>query len=254
MTKIALFANGEVGLNIIRFLKSSGEDIAVVHLAGNDEDLDGSIRTEAEDAGSQIYSGNILKDESACDEFSKMHFDFLITVYWPWLLPEGIFGKAEKTINFHPAYLPVNRGWYPHVHSIIDGSKSGVTLHAIDANADTGPIWCRKEVTINIEDTALDASKKLQSEIQSLFFDNWEKIKTGQIEAVAQEDGDGNYHKKSEIENLDLIDLSKSMTAREFINILRARSFGEKGFAYFEDGDDKVFIRVNLDRKVEKNG
>jgi len=67
----------------------------------------------------------------------------MITVYWPWLIKKNYLNTCKNSINFHPAYLPKNRGWYPHVNNILDNSVPGVTLHKIDEGIDTGPIWCK---------------------------------------------------------------------------------------------------------------
>jgi len=47
---------------------------------------------------------------------------------------------------------------------------------------------------------------------------------------------------------LNRIDLNKNYTGSEIINLLRARTFGEKGFAYFENGDEKIYVRIKLDK------
>ena len=47
--------------------------------------------------------------------------------------PDGI-------LNLHTGYLPWNKGAYPNVWPILDGSPAGVTLHRVDAGIDTGPI------------------------------------------------------------------------------------------------------------------
>ena len=48
---------------------------------------------------------------------NKQKYDFLISVYFPWLIPKKLFNRFENSINFHPSFLPIARGWYPHVHS-----------------------------------------------------------------------------------------------------------------------------------------
>ena len=60
---------------------------------------------------------------------NKKKIDFLISVYWPWLIPKNLFSKFKSSINFHPSYLPVARGFYPHAHAIIKNLKWGVSLH-----------------------------------------------------------------------------------------------------------------------------
>ena len=60
------------------------------------------------------------------------------------LLNKKLYSLSEKTINFHPSLLPSYRGWYPHVHNIIDKTQCGVTLHELNEGADTGKIWIQK--------------------------------------------------------------------------------------------------------------
>jgi len=45
---------------------------------------------------------------------------------------------------------------------------------------------------------------------------------------------------------LDYIDLEKTFTGKELINLLRARTFGKKGFAYFRVGEKKIFLNLKL--------
>ena len=247
MAKIGLFANGQVGKDILKFLIEQGEEISCLHLCEQNKAMDSELAEIASGANIATFYGNI--EAGAHPEFYEEQYDFVITVYWPWILSEKTFSKASKTVNFHPAFLPVNRGWYPHVHSILDGSICGVTLHAIDANADTGPIWCQKEVTIRNEETALDIYLRLQREITELFQCNWADIRSGAICPVPQPAGQGNYHKKAEIAELDFLDLDAVSSVRELINKLRARSFGDRGYAYFLDENQKIFVNISLKRE-----
>jgi hypothetical protein len=49
------------------------------------------------------------------------------------------------------------------------------------------------------------------------------------------------------VENIDRIDLDQTCTAREVINLLRARSFVPYRGAYFVEGRKKVFLTVSLE-------
>jgi len=147
--------------------------------------------------------------------------------------------------------LPVNRGWYPHVHSIIDGSKIGVTLHQISEGADEGDIWAQKHVEYDLMHTAKDLYKKLQDEIIDLFKNNWFDIINHNIKPFPQDNSKSNYHKKNEINELDFIDYNNSEN-RKLINILRARSFGDKGFAYIlDENGEKVYLNLRLSKNYE---
>jgi methionyl-tRNA formyltransferase len=245
--RVSVLANGLVGLEVTKFLLEQGDDITSIVIPGQNSKLDKEIVKAAGVSDDYIFSGNTANNPSFISHLESTHPDFMLTIYWPWLLKSNVFKKAINTVNFHPAPLPVNRGWYPHVHSIIDGSPLGVTLHQIDENADTGPIWAQKILKIYPDEIASDVYKRLQKEMLELFKDNWSAIKSGDINPVKQKENAGNYHSKSEIEALDLIDMKKRYLAKDLINLLRARSFGNSGFAYFEENGKKIYLKLSLE-------
>ena len=239
MARVAVFAGGSVGLRVLEYLRESGDEILRVHAAGDVEYAKKAARAAGLDSAHGL--------DAQKSDFAGLDLDFMLTVYWPRLLKPEVFGLARRgCVNFHPALLPVNRGWYPHVHSILDGTPAGITLHLIDAGADTGPVLAQKRVDVLPTDNAGDIYYRLQDEIVDLFKESWPCIKGG-IKAVAQDESKATYHKKSEIDDLDFIDLEKKYLARDLINLLRARSFGSRGFAYFEDGG-RVYARLQLNR------
>ena len=245
MKKIILMANDLPGLRVAEYLINQGEKIVRLYIHNEDESklADEIIKKSKCD---KIYFAEELKQNDHHIALKNENADFIITVYWAYLLKPEIFNSVGDTINFHPAFLPINRGWYPHVHSIIDGSKLGVTLHRIDKGADTGPIWIQKEIKLTNYDTAKTIYEKLQTEIVDLFKNNWGNIKNGKIKPFHQDHSKAIYHKKLETKIIDQIKLDKKYTGQELINILRARSFGELGFAYYEVDGEKIFINLRL--------
>ena len=113
------------------------------------------------------------------------------------------FQLAKQTINFHPSLLPMNRGWYPHVHNIIRNTRSGVTLHQISKKADEGKIWCQKEVKVNCTDTAKNLYDRLLIHIESLFKSNWNKIKNNKLKAFEQDHSKAIYYNKKDAQAYD---------------------------------------------------
>ena len=255
MAKIMLLANANPGLEVTQFISSLKEDkISALYVCGNYPEIDEKIIKNSKVCKDRIFSVEHLKNKKHLDWLKVEDIDVLITVYWPYLLKENAFRLAKKTVNFHPAMLPINRGWCPQGHSLIDGSVSGVTLHSIDKNADTGPIWAQREVNIIPTDTAKTIYLQLQKEIVALFKENWGRIKKGTLDPISQIESKAVYHAKNEIKELDEIDLSKTQTIRETINFLRARSFGDLGFSHYEENGQKVHInvRLSLDMDMKK--
>lgn len=250
-TRIALFANHDPGLEIARYLSEHSDHniVAALYLPGENPEHDRKIESALADKKCPVFRGpDIIKQADHTAWFKTQAFDFIICVYWPWLLRKEIFASVKSTLNFHPALLPINRGWFPHVHSLVDGSKTGVTLHRIEEGADTGAVWVQREVPIIATDTAKEIYERLQIEIVKLFKLHWDEIRRHKIEATAQDKSVANYHAKKEIDSLDHIDLDQATTARELINRLRARSFGSRGFAYYEEHGEKIFLKISLSR------
>lgn len=246
--KIALFANNKAGIEIAKFFGDSYfDEVGVIYLTAFNDETDKKIINSSKLENRKIFYGNeILDSKDHINWFQEQNFDAIVCVYWPWILKPEIFKYAKKTINFHPALLPINRGWYPHVHNILNKSPAGVTLHEISKGADEGNIWVQKKVEISPYDTAKSLYLKLQDEIIKLFKKNWELIITNKIESREQDHTQANYHSKSEINDLDKIDIDGDMSIREFIQLLKARSFGDLGFAFYEDQKTKVFLNLRL--------
>jgi methionyl-tRNA formyltransferase len=249
MSKIILMANDKPGVLIAKFLKESGDNIVRLYL--HDE----SARKLSDDiinnAGcNEIFYAKDLKDKDHISTIPKLDADFIITVYWGYLLSPEVFNAVKDTVNFHPAYLPINRGWYPHVHSMIDGSMLGVTLHRVDDGADTGPIWVQKKVELSPYDTAKTIYDRLQLEIVELFQNNWGKIKSGVLDPIPQDNSKAVYHKKKELENLDCIDLENKIKIKDLINLLKARSFGNLGFAFYNENGKNIYLNLRLSDSI----
>lgn len=247
--KIILLANDWPGVRVARILRDSGDTLLrlYLHELAGQKDVDELIQTSGlrPDA---IFTADKFKDPMHVAALRDVEFDWIVTVYWAHLLKPEIFQLARRgTVNFHPAPLPINRGWYPHVHSIIDGSPIGVTLHQIDADADTGPIWAQEILTLGPAETAKEIYDRLQQRIVTLFAEKWPAIRDGRIQPVPQA-GPGCYHRKKEIETLNHLDLDAPTTTRAVINRLRARSFGARGFAYFDAEGRRHFVRIQINQ------
>ena len=106
----------------------------------------------------------------------------------------------------------------------------------------------QKEIPLLSTDTAKDIYDRLQYEIVKLFEDKWEDIKFDKISPTPQNTDQAIYHSKNEITNLDHIDLEKTYKAKDLFGKLKARTFGNRGFAYFEENGEKVYINIKLSK------
>jgi methionyl-tRNA formyltransferase len=245
---VVLMANDRPGLEVCKHLRANGDKIARLYVHEPEHQKYGEEIIRASGcAPEDVYLAPLLKDPRHVARLAALQPDFIITVYWAYLItPQVIAAATQSTVNFHPAMLPINRGWFPHVHSFLDGSPTGVTLHAMDANADTGPVWAQKPVPLQPLDTAFTIYNRLQDEIVALFRETWPKIAANTIVPTPQDESRAVYHKKSEIGKLDELNLDAVMRVGDLINLLRARSFGDHGFAYYEQDGQRVYVKLCL--------
>lgn len=250
-TNIVLLLSHKVGAWVAEYFASRDlEKVVAIYFEEKSDYSNNIIKTLKLNDKKVFYGKYILTDLSHIKWLITQDIDFILTVYWPWLLEEKFFKTAKQSINFHPAYLPINRGWYPHVHSIIDGSKAGVTLHQISKGPDEGDIWVQKEIKVKKNETASDVYKNLELEIFSLFSKNWDLIKSDSLLPIKQNHSISSYHKKSDLLELDNINL-ENLSAIQLFNLLRARSFGNKGFSYINHDGKKYYLNLRVGSSVD---
>jgi len=245
--KVVLMANKKIGLEVAKFLVERCDHIVALFLTGEDDKISRQIKNVVSLNADMVFIGIRRHDEPNILSILP-DFDYIITVYWPYLLKKNILSlPKDGSVNFHPAMLPVNQGWYPHVFNILEGSEPGVTLHVINSGIDTGPIWAQSRVKTYPYDTADTLYYRLQSGILELFKKTWPKICNNSIMPIIQNNKKSVYHSIDEVKSFDEIDLNKNYTGREIIDILRARTFLNRGYAYFfDDIGRKIYIRVSL--------
>jgi methionyl-tRNA formyltransferase len=228
-------------------LSNPDTNVVAVFTTGEDPDYDLQVEYLAAHADCKFYKGKeIWSSPTIVNVLEPLDVDFLVSVYWPWLIKDYALNSFKDSINFHPALLPKNRGWFPHVYNLKDGTPSGVSLHRIALRADTGDIWASQVVPQEKTDTASDLYLRLQSKIVELFAKTWPRIIKGEIIPRVQDESLSTYNSKSEISTFDEIHLDSIVEVRSFINLLRARTFKGKGFAYFIEDGVKVSISISL--------
>lgn len=247
--RIFLLANNIVGLKILEFLKSQKEEI--IGLAIHEKDKQ-KYTTEIIKAANLpenlIFKANDLEDSKTIAKIKILNPDIIISAFWGYILKSELFTIPPLgTVNFHPGYLPYNRGVNPNVWPFIENTPAGVSLHYIDEGTDTGDIISRKKLKIKPTDTAATINDLTLEEIVKLFKKTWPLIKSGKNKRISQKKiGASTFHRIKDLELKDKIDLNKNYKARDLINFLRSRSYPDRYYAHYEDQGKKVYIRVNL--------
>lgn len=199
---------------------------------------------QAVDRYLQSRGDAVIRSVGACDDERP---DWLITVYWPELVPEELIACAKQgTVNFHPSLLPLNRGWHPYVHNILEGSPAGVTLHELAKKADSGRVWAQSEVKVLPWDTAWTLRHRLGDALIMLFRKTWPEIADGIVRPTPQDEGKATYHKRSEVLGDHPFDLDAPTTMREALRTLRAYSYGSMGYACYDEGGRRIYVKAEL--------
>ena len=92
-----------------------------------------------------------------------------------------------KILNIHPALLPKygGRGMYGmHVHKAVIAAgetESGVSIHVVDKNYDTGPVIARARVPVCPGGTAEDLAARILKQEHLLFPETLQRIAAGEI-------------------------------------------------------------------------
>ncbi len=156
-----------------------------------------------------------------CDIFISTLYDTLIT-------KDFIESKA-RCINFHPGILPEYRGAGAYSWSLINKEKhTGISLHEIDHNIDSGPIIQVKKTLIYPSDTSETLYTRCMDLLFDMFKKNFHKILSGQYRTRSNEGGNIYFRK-------DLED------AKDITHIIKAFTFSGKESAYYynKNGDKK---------------
>jgi methionyl-tRNA formyltransferase len=111
----------------------------------------------------------------------------------PWALERF----AGRVVNLHNSLLPYNRGWDPVIWSVVEGTPSGVTIHHMDEDLDTGEVIAQREVPLARELSVTEAWRTLHEELARLFREHWPEIRKGDCPATPQPSG-GSYHSRAD--------------------------------------------------------
>lgn len=107
--------------------------------------------------------------------------------YMKKLGPRTLSRFEGRILNIHPALLPKfgGKGMYGmHVHEAVIASGetvSGVSIHVVDAEYDTGPIIAQARVPVEPTDTADTLAARVLQREHKLFPETLQKIVTGVI-------------------------------------------------------------------------
>jgi len=161
---------------IIDFLKSEGEEIINI---GPEEKID-------------------------IEKIKNWKPELAISFGYRKIIKSDFFNICPDIINLHISYLPWNGGCDPNFWSFLENTPKGYTIQYMASDPlqgiDSGDIIIQKKADFDDNETLATSYTKIRDGIESLFIDNWTKIKNKEIKVEVQDPNKGNYHHLHDID------------------------------------------------------
>jgi len=157
------------------------------------------------------------------DAIAALAADGLICHSYSMLLPAEILNFLEgRAFNVHAALLPRNRGPNPVQWALIHGeSETGVTLHLMEEELDSGPIVEQISIPVREEDTWVTLLDRIQYVSKRLLQQVIPKLLEGRWRATPQDDTRASRNPRIPKESFE-IDFGR-MSDREVFNLIRSQ-------------------------------
>lgn len=248
--KVICFANNTVGLEVVKHLGNS--DVTLVALVVHEEDqqkLTDRIVAASGLESEKIFTGNQIKSPDIRKQLAALKPDCGVSAFFGHIIGKSVIDIFPRGIvNLHTSLLPLNRGSWPNVWTIVDKTPAGVTMHLVDEGVDTGPILAQCPVETLPTDNGRTLNERLESAVVKLFQDNWDDFAKGKLDALPQQ-GPTTTHKVKDADTIDEIKLDQQYLAGDLINILRARTFPPHRGAWFKIDGRKYFLKLDIDEE-----
>lgn len=243
--RLLLMCDAHVGNAIAEWLMEyHAEDLGAVVTSA-----DGEIHQAARNK--KIPSFVFRSEAQITAELAALpRFDLGVLAWWPKLIsPELTALAARGFINTHPSLLPYNRGKHYNFWALIEQAPFGVSLHYVDQGIDSGDVVVQQPIPYDWEDTGETLYVKAELAMVELFKSAYPSLRSGTPQRVPQDLNKGSLHFAKEIDAASRIELDRTYTARELLNLLRARTFAGYPACHFEDSGETYEISVNIKRK-----
>lgn len=253
--RIGLFAAREVGHAVARFLAERAEPpLCLVLDEAEGEAAREQIICAAGVDRSDVFLSSDLQRTETIAAFRERHLDLILLSWWPYILREPLISLPRLgCLNFHPSLLPYNRGKHYNFWAIVENAPFGVTLHWVDVGVDSGDIAYQSSIPVSWEDTGETLYHRAHKAIIELFMDKYAEIRLGHIPRVPQDLSKGSFHLAAELDSASQVELHRPYTARDLLNLLRARTFPPYPAAWFIEGGKRYEVRVQITCVSDEN-
>jgi len=216
-----------VALNALRLLsKNKNDEIKVCVFDKNKKIIDFCKKKK--------ISYLIKNLNSFFNSIKKNEYDWLLNIWGNVIHKKKFLNKFKKNLNFHPSFLPYNRGRDPYYFAVVDQTPIGICIHEMDSTIDGGKYYVRKKILFNFPFKAEDIFDQSLKLIKNEFLKNWSMIKKNRIKL------------KKFPEKIRKINRRKSLIKNNFIDLDNSKNYKERKFVLNILGQDFSFLKMQL--------
>ncbi len=148
-----------------------------------------SVAARARDAGIPVLEPSDVNAADVVERIAPLAPELLFSFYCRQVLtPDLLAIPSRGAFNLHGSLLPRYRGRCPVNWVLVHGeTETGVTLHYMEAQPDSGDIVAQRKVPIADDDTALTLNRKLGDAARELLRDTFPAVLAGAAPRVPQD-------------------------------------------------------------------
>ena len=195
MTRLAVLISG-TGTNLQAIIDASASgqlDAEVALVISSRPDAAGLQRAAA--AGIQtvslsraVYIEPRAADQLIAEQVSAAGCDYIaLAGYMRKIGPELVEAFPQRVINLHPALLPAFKGAQAIAEAYAYGVKvTGVTVHFVDAQYDTGPIIAQRAIAVPEGQGLEQLTERIHAVEHQLYPEVLQLLSQGRVEVIGK--------------------------------------------------------------------
>ena len=167
-----------------------------------------------------------LKNKKIIKKLINLNCDIIFS-YYDYLIPEEILKKIKiGGINFHPSYLPFNKGRHSTFWGIMNGTPFGASSHWINSKFDNGDIFFREKIKFQKFENAKQIYMSQIFLLEKIMKKTINSIRKNNFRRKKQNKRIKDYHFAKNIDEIITKKYFDKISNIEFINLIRATCFG----------------------------
>ncbi|MEV5241115.1 methionyl-tRNA formyltransferase [Streptomyces cinnamoneus] len=221
--RIAFLGYGEIGATVLAGIAAEHEPAVVVTHPARFGDLhEPHVAKLATDLGLPVVEARRADEAQAVTALRAARPDVLMSANWRTVIPAPVLAiPALLPLNVHDALLPGYAGFGAVNWAVRNGeSRTGLTVHVMEPELDTGPVLWQVAVPIAPDDTATTVQQRLLEQYPGAVLAALDRAASG-VRPVPQHAGGASfYHRITEADTR----IDWTLPTGRLVDLVRAHS------------------------------